>query len=79
MSDEKRRQDNMPKELFSPRVTQQKLDYIHNNPVEAGIVENPEDYLFSSEKVYVRRKRIIKSRRDIKQSLKWQVATQRSS
>lgn len=23
---------------------EQKLDYIHQNPVKAGIVENPEDY-----------------------------------
>jgi putative transposase len=46
------RQDNMPIELFTPKVTQQKLDYIHNNPVEAGIVEKPEDYRYSSAKVY---------------------------
>ncbi len=26
----------------------QKIDYIHNNPVRAGIVYNPEDYVFSS-------------------------------
>ena len=24
------------------------LDYIHNNPVETGIVEKAEDYLYSS-------------------------------
>jgi hypothetical protein len=24
--------------------TVQKLNYIHNNPVEAGIVENPQEY-----------------------------------
>jgi len=30
----------------------QKLDYIHNNPVTAGIVERPEDYLYSSAKDY---------------------------
>lgn len=33
------RQDNQPKELYNERFTSQKLDYIHNNPVEAGIVE----------------------------------------
>jgi REP element-mobilizing transposase RayT len=27
---------------------QQRINYIHNNPVKAGIVANPEDYLFSS-------------------------------
>ena len=26
----------------------QRLEYIHNNPVEAGIVLSPEDYLYSS-------------------------------
>ena len=25
------------------------LEYIHNNPVEEGIVQNAEDYLYSSE------------------------------
>ena len=30
-----------------------KLEYIHNNPVKAGIVENPEDYLFSSARNYI--------------------------
>jgi putative transposase len=29
-----------------------KLDYIHNNPVKAGLVENPEDYRFSSARNY---------------------------
>jgi len=46
------RQDNQPKELFSPAFTVQKLNYIHNNPVESGIVEKPEDYLYSSAKDY---------------------------
>jgi putative transposase len=47
------RQDNQPKECFSPAFTAQKIDYIHNNPVEAGLVEKPEDYLYSSAKAYV--------------------------
>jgi putative transposase len=42
------RQDNQPKELYSPSFTVQKLNYIHNNPVEAGIVERPEEYIYSS-------------------------------
>jgi len=29
-------------------VFEQKIDYIHNNPVEEGIVERTEDYLYSS-------------------------------
>lgn len=45
-------QDNQPKELFSKHFTKQKLDYIHNNPVVAGIVSNAEDYLYSSARNY---------------------------
>jgi len=30
----------------------QKLNYIHNNPVKAGLVENPEDYTYSSARNY---------------------------
>ncbi len=32
------RNDNHPIELYKPETTKQKLNYIHNNPVEAGIV-----------------------------------------
>ena len=46
------RQDNHPIELYSNKVTNQKLDYIHNNPVKEGLVENPEDYLYSSARNY---------------------------
>ena len=46
------RQDNQPKECFSGKFTVQKLDYVHNNPVEAGIVEKAEEYLYSSAKNY---------------------------
>jgi hypothetical protein len=28
------------------------IDYIHNNPVEAGIVLSPEEYLYSTAKNY---------------------------
>lgn len=38
--------------LYSPKFTQEKLDYIHDNPVRAGIVEKPEDYLYSSARNY---------------------------
>lgn len=46
------RQDNHPIELSTNEMMDQKLDYIHDNPVEAGIVENPEDYLHSSARNY---------------------------
>src|SRR4030095_9758997 len=45
-------QENQPKECYSPEFAIQKLNYIHNNPVEAGIVDRPEDYLYSSAKDY---------------------------
>ena len=50
------RQDNQPKECFSPDFTVQKLNYIHNNPVEAGIVDKPEEYLYSSARDYYNKK-----------------------
>ena len=46
------RQDNRPKECYSAVFTVQKLNYIHNNPVEAGIVSAPEEYLYSSARDY---------------------------
>ncbi len=42
------RQDNHPIELCHPDMWKQKMDYIHYNPVVAGFVAKPEDYLWSS-------------------------------
>ncbi len=41
-------QDNHPIELYSNIVIDQKLDYIHNNPVVNGLVKAAEDYVYSS-------------------------------
>ncbi len=49
------RQDNQPQELYGAAFICQKINYIHQNPVEAGIVEKPEHYLYSSAKDYVLR------------------------
>ncbi len=46
------RQDNKPIELWSKKVIDQKILYIHNNPVEEGLVARPEDYLYSSARDY---------------------------
>ncbi len=46
-------QDNHPIELFSPAVTFQKIDYVHNNPIVAGIVSEPDHYLYSSARDYL--------------------------
>ncbi len=42
------RHDNKPIELWSKKVIDEKISYIHNNPVEEGFVFKPEDYIYSS-------------------------------
>lgn len=42
------RHDNKPIELWSNKVIQEKVDYFHKNPVKAGLVYRPEDYVYSS-------------------------------
>ena len=37
---------------FTRAVLEQKIDYIHYNPVKAGLCMLPEDYLFSSAQFY---------------------------
>jgi REP element-mobilizing transposase RayT len=39
-------------ELISPAVFEQKLNYIHCNPVRAGLCINSEEYYYSSAKFY---------------------------
>ncbi|GAA3591894.1 transposase [Flavivirga amylovorans] len=39
---------NKPIELWSEKVIKQKIDYIHQNPVESGFVTNPIDWKYSS-------------------------------
>ena len=39
---------------------EQKMHYIHNNPVEDLIVEEPQEYLFSSARDYLGRKGLVK-------------------
>jgi REP element-mobilizing transposase RayT len=51
--------DNHFIELFSPAVTQQKIDYIHQNPVRAGLVYRAEDYVYSSASNYAEIDKII--------------------
>jgi REP element-mobilizing transposase RayT len=41
-------QENHPIELSSNLLLDQKLEYIHQNPVRAGICYAPEDYIYSS-------------------------------
>ena len=55
------RHDNKPIELWSNEVIQQKIEYIHNNPVEGGFVFRPEDYKYSSAIDYAGQKGIIEN------------------
>ena len=42
------RHANKPIELWSNKVIEEKINYVHQNPVEAGLVFRPEDYRYSS-------------------------------
>ncbi len=43
---------NHPELLVTPAFMDQKLDYIHNNPVEAEIVDESWEYRYSSARDY---------------------------
>jgi putative transposase len=51
--------DNHAIELDT-RMMEQRLDYIHLNPVSAMLVEEPEHYVFSSAKDYAGKKGLVK-------------------
>jgi hypothetical protein len=42
------RHDTKPIELWSNKVIDEKINYIHQNPVEEGLVFKAEDYVYSS-------------------------------
>lgn len=44
--------ENHAEQIYSNKFIEQKIEYIHNNPVRAGLVEKPEDYLYSSARCY---------------------------
>jgi REP element-mobilizing transposase RayT len=44
--------ENHAEIIFSNKFFDQKVNYIHENPVRAGIVENAEDYLYSSARAF---------------------------
>ena len=53
------RQDNNPIELFSNEIIDQKIDYIHNNPLEAGFVSEAEHWIYRSAVDYAGGKGLI--------------------
>ena len=46
-------------EIYSNTIIDQKLDYLHNNPVVEGIVDQPEDYIYSSARDYCGQKGLL--------------------
>ncbi len=53
------RQDNHPVELNSIYMKDQRMAYIHKNPVVGGIVAREEDYLYSSARDYAGEKGLL--------------------
>jgi putative transposase len=53
-------QHNHPIELATNTLMDQKLNYIHHNPVEGGFVTEPEHYLYSSARDYTGNKGLLK-------------------
>ena len=51
--------ENHAIQLYSNIVIQEKVNYIHLNPVRSGIVENQDEYVYSSAKNYAGRQSII--------------------
>ena len=47
------KQDNHPEELITNKFMDQKLDYLHENAVNEGIVDLAENYLYSSARDYL--------------------------
>jgi len=51
--------NNHPEELHSESFMRCKLNYIHENPVRAGLVTEPSHYLYSSASNYEGKKGLI--------------------
>jgi hypothetical protein len=47
------KRESLSIELFTEKVFMQKLEYIHNNAVAAGLVSYAEEYKYSSAKFYL--------------------------
>ena len=50
-------QDNRPEYIYTNDFFMQKLNYIHENPVRAGIVDRAEEYIYSSAKIIILNKK----------------------
>lgn len=52
LNKQKTASENHTELIYSQKFIEQKVQYIHNNPVRAGIVAKPEDYSYSSARNY---------------------------
>jgi hypothetical protein len=50
---------NHAEHIYSDKFIEQKLEYIHNNPVRAGIVREPVEYVYSSAGCYAGEKGVL--------------------
>jgi hypothetical protein len=50
---------NDAQQIESNGYLEEKLNYFHNNPVKAELVERPEDYLYSSARDYAGEKGLV--------------------
>ena len=48
-----------PQEIMGEEMLSQKLEYIHGNPVRAGWVERPEDWLYTSARNYLEMEAVL--------------------
>jgi REP element-mobilizing transposase RayT len=53
------RHDNKPIELWSNKVIEEKIRYVHNNPVDTGLVYKAQDYVYSSALDYADEKGLL--------------------
>lgn len=51
--------ENHAVQLYSDKFIDQKLDYIHENPVRAGLVIEPQDYIYSSATNYAEESSVL--------------------
>ncbi len=42
-----------PQAIFTEKFARQKMDYIHMNPVKAGLVDTADQWLYSSARAYL--------------------------
>jgi len=52
-------QHNKPIEIYTPKIIFKYMDYLHNNPVKAGFVAQPEHWLYSSARDYADAKGLL--------------------